>query len=79
MSINVGVIGAGGMAQYHIVGFRQAGAEVVAIADKYEPAAKAAAGASGNMAASSSVVSLRMNGPLWLWLMSLASRPQWPE
>ncbi|MBH54320.1 MAG: oxidoreductase [Opitutaceae bacterium] len=43
MSINVGVIGAGGMAQYHIVGFRQAGAEVVAIADKYKPAAKAAA------------------------------------
>jgi predicted dehydrogenase len=43
MSIKVGVIGAGGMAQYHIAGFRQAGAEVLAIADMYEPAAQAAA------------------------------------
>jgi len=33
MSTKVGVIGAGGMAQYHIAGFRQAGAEVIAIAD----------------------------------------------
>ena len=43
MSIKVGVIGAGGMAQYHIAGFRQAGADVVAIADMHEPAAQAAA------------------------------------
>jgi predicted dehydrogenase len=43
MSIKIGVIGAGGMAQYHIAGFRQAGAEVAAIADMYEPAAQAAA------------------------------------
>ncbi|MDG2166598.1 MAG: Gfo/Idh/MocA family oxidoreductase [Opitutales bacterium] len=43
MSTKVGVIGAGGMAQYHIAGFRQAGAEVVAIADMHEPAAQAAA------------------------------------
>ena len=43
MSIKVGIIGAGGMAQYHIAGFRQAGAEIVAIADLYEPAAQAGA------------------------------------
>ncbi|MDQ8186068.1 Gfo/Idh/MocA family oxidoreductase [Pelagicoccus sp. SDUM812002] len=43
MSIKVGVIGAGGMAQYHIAGFKQAGAEIVAIADLNETAARAAA------------------------------------
>ncbi len=43
MSIKVGIIGAGGMAQYHIAGFRQAGAEIIAIADMHEPAAQAAA------------------------------------
>jgi predicted dehydrogenase len=43
MSTKVGIIGAGGMAQYHIAGFRQAGAEILAIADMYEPAAQAAA------------------------------------
>lgn len=43
MAIKVGVIGAGGMAHYHIAGFRQAGAEVVAMADVNEEAAKASA------------------------------------
>ncbi|MBK1880173.1 Gfo/Idh/MocA family protein [Pelagicoccus mobilis] len=43
MTIKVGVIGAGGMAQYHIAGFKQAGAEILAIADLNEAAAKAAA------------------------------------
>jgi predicted dehydrogenase len=43
MSTKVGIIGAGGMAQYHIAGFRQAGAEILAIADMYEPAAQEAA------------------------------------
>ena len=33
MSTRIGIIGAGGMANYHIPGFRAAGAEVVAIAD----------------------------------------------
>lgn len=33
MSIKVGVIGAGGMLRYHAAGFRQAGAEIVAVAD----------------------------------------------
>ncbi len=33
MSIKVGVIGAGGMLQYHAAGFRQAGAEIIAVAD----------------------------------------------
>ncbi|MCZ6673758.1 MAG: Gfo/Idh/MocA family oxidoreductase [Verrucomicrobia bacterium] len=43
MSTKAGIIGAGGMVQYHVAGFRQAGAEILAIADMYEPAAKAAA------------------------------------
>ena len=43
MTIKVGIIGAGGMAQHHIKGFRQAGAEVVQIADKSLRAAKSAA------------------------------------
>jgi predicted dehydrogenase len=43
MSIKIGIIGAGGMANYHVPGFRQAGAEVVALCDVSEPAAKKAA------------------------------------
>lgn len=43
MAIKVGVIGAGGMAHYHIAGFRQAGAEVVAMADVNAEAARASA------------------------------------
>ena len=43
MSTKVGVIGAGGMAQYHIDGFRKAGAEVVAMADVNLEAATASA------------------------------------
>lgn len=44
MSTKVGVIGAGGMLQYHAAGFRQAGAEIVAVADAAPGAASAAAG-----------------------------------
>ncbi len=33
MATKIGVIGAGGMARYHIDGFRKAGGEVVAMAD----------------------------------------------
>jgi len=44
MGIKAGAIGAGGMAQYYIADFRQAGAEGVAIADIYGPATKAATG-----------------------------------
>ncbi len=43
MSIKVGIIGAGGMANYHVAGFRQAGAEVVALADVNGGAAQKAA------------------------------------
>jgi len=34
MTIKIGLVGAGGMAAYHIAGFRNAGAEIVAIADQ---------------------------------------------
>ena len=43
MSLKIGVIGAGGMLQYHHGGFVKAGAEVVAICDMSEEAAKVAA------------------------------------
>ena len=43
MSTKVGIIGAGGMVQYHIPGFLAAGAEVVAIADVNLAAAEKAA------------------------------------
>ena len=44
MSTKVGVIGAGGMLQYHAAGFRKAGAEIMAVADAAPGAASAAAG-----------------------------------
>ena len=43
MALKIGIIGAGGMAAYHIPGFRSAGAEVVAIADPVSESAKRAA------------------------------------
>ena len=45
MIIKIGIIGAGGMAKFHIPGFRAAGAEVVAIADVNEQAAAKSAAA----------------------------------
>jgi len=47
MAIKIGVIGAGGMARYHIDGFRKAGGEVVAMADVNVEAATASAAANG--------------------------------
>ncbi len=47
MATRIGVIGAGGMARYHIEGFRKAGGEVVAMADVNAEAAKASAAANG--------------------------------
>ena len=47
MATKIGIIGAGGMASYHIEGFRNAGAEIVAIADIDVSAAQTAAGAYG--------------------------------
>jgi len=43
IAATIGIVGAGGMASYHIPGFRSAGAEVVAIADQNHEAAKRAA------------------------------------
>jgi len=43
MATKVGVIGAGGMLQYHVPGFQQGGGEVIAIADVNEAAAQASA------------------------------------
>lgn len=43
MSKKIAIIGAGGMAAYHTAGFRQAGAEIVALCDVNETAAQKAA------------------------------------
>ena len=43
MPTEVAVIGAGGMLQYHAAGFKEAGAEIVALVDMNEDAAKEAA------------------------------------
>ena len=42
MAVKIGVVGAGWMAAYHVTGFRQAGADVVAICDQSAEAAKKA-------------------------------------
>jgi len=42
MTIKIGIIGAGGMAHYHATGFRQAGAEILALADVNATAAQQA-------------------------------------
>jgi predicted dehydrogenase len=42
MTIKVGIIGAGGMLQYHAAGFQKAGAQIIAIADRNTVAAKQA-------------------------------------
>ncbi len=47
MSIKIGIVGAGGMAGYHVAGFRKAGAEIVALADVVRPAAEKAAAKHG--------------------------------
>jgi predicted dehydrogenase len=38
MGLKIGIVGAGGMARYHIPGFRSAGAEIVALADPNQAA-----------------------------------------
>ena len=43
MTIKVGIIGAGGMLQYHAAGFQKAGAKIIAIADRHTAAAQKAA------------------------------------
>ena len=43
MSTKIAIIGAGGMAGYHASGFRQAGAEIVALCDVNQAAADRAA------------------------------------
>jgi predicted dehydrogenase len=47
MSIKIGIIGAGGMAAYHANGFRQAGAEIIAMADVNKAAAEKSAAKHG--------------------------------
>ncbi len=63
MSTKVGVIGAGGMLQYHAAGFRQAGAEIVAVADPAPDAAASAAGKWGIARAYDSVDAMLSGSP----------------
>lgn len=55
MSTRIGIIGAGGMADYHIPGFRSAGADIAAVADIHLDAAKAIAATYGIAATYSDV------------------------
>ncbi|MEO1857558.1 MAG: Gfo/Idh/MocA family oxidoreductase, partial [Rubritalea sp.] len=43
MATKIGIIGAGGMLQYHAAGFKQAGGEILAVADMAPGAAEKAA------------------------------------
>ena len=47
MSTKIGIIGAGGMLRYHAAGFRLAGAEIVALCDVNQDAARKAADREG--------------------------------
>ena len=47
MSTKIAIIGAGGMAAYHATGFRQAGAEIIALADVNQAAAERSAAKHG--------------------------------
>ena len=47
MSIKIAIVGAGGMAQHHAAGFKEAGAEIVALADVNQAAAERLAGKFG--------------------------------
>jgi len=47
MSIKIGIIGAGGMLRYHAAGFKSAGAEIIAVADVNEDAARKVAAREG--------------------------------
>jgi predicted dehydrogenase len=58
MSIRIGVIGAGGMTNYHIPGFIAGGAEVVAVADVNLAAARRVAGTFGIASAYDSVAAM---------------------
>ena len=40
MSIKVGIVGAGGMLQYHAAGFKAAGAELLAVCDMNQASAQ---------------------------------------
>ena len=42
MATKAGIIGAGGMLQYHAAGFREAGADIIAVCDLNKDAADAA-------------------------------------
>ncbi len=61
MSIKTAVIGAGGMLQYHAAGFRQAGAEIIAVADA-APGAAAKAAEKWNIAKSYESVEAMLAG-----------------
>ncbi|MFP6887180.1 MAG: Gfo/Idh/MocA family oxidoreductase, partial [Opitutales bacterium] len=47
MATKAGIIGAGGMLQYHAAGFREAGADIIAVCDLNEEAAAKAANEHG--------------------------------
>ncbi len=64
MATKAGIIGAGGMVGYHIAGFQEAGAEIVAIADVNEAAARKVAEAHGIPEAHGDVAKMLASGAM---------------
>ena len=62
--LKIGIIGAGGMAAYHIPGFRAGGAKVVALADASRAAADRAAEQYGIPHADGDVAEMLRTEPL---------------
>ena len=56
MTQKIGIIGAGGMLQYHAPGFKAGGAEIVAICDMNQEAASQTADAAGDGTTTSTVL-----------------------
>ncbi|MFM9016510.1 MAG: Gfo/Idh/MocA family oxidoreductase, partial [Verrucomicrobiota bacterium] len=63
MATKVGIIGAGGMLQYHAAGFKQAGATILAVADPAPGAAQKAAAKWGVAKAYESVDAMLKSHP----------------
>ena len=70
MSIKIGIIGAGGMANYHIPGFQSAGADVVAIADVNKAAAQNMADKFGIPTVYDDVAAMLKAEKLWKYVRS---------
>ncbi|MFC1479331.1 Gfo/Idh/MocA family protein [Planctomycetota bacterium] len=63
MTVNIGIVGAGGMADYHIEGFRKEGASIIGVADPNTEAAQALSAKQGIDNTFSSLAEMLTNLP----------------